>query len=1016
MCTQDEPEQTIYCSANNFNVERSVFNDYGIRIRLVNGSQNDDRHGLSFDFPNHGERERFLAYLNQINWSQNTVKKIIPEHSALWGFTKKYLWWRRAKPDTTSSPREEPQLSEPNENLDKVTTSGFEISKLWGSNYPTAQGSVFVGTYNCSGKGPPDDIRQLRLWIPRPHFNDYRAYEDYPCINDKASLPYDVQLYVIGFQELGQQKNREAWTAALEEHLNSPPPNLLKQRRAATVVTPTTERRTSHSTERIKSDAYYSNSSSTGESKYRLLKSEFMWEIGILVFIKAEQYSEVSNLSCAYEATGLSLAKNVTGKQLGNKGGVGIGFRWRGTTMAFISCHLAARIERVRQRENDYRQILTGLALDTVAPTPRSKPNEGHNCDILSQHDFVWVLGDLNYRTNLSFDEAADLYKQGNWDELCSYDQLLPEKQQRRVLDGFEEPKINFPPTYRYETKGNDLSNKRGQAPSYTDRIMVKSLPGFKGYIKNRYYGCAWELLGSDHRPVSSVYSVVLPFPYIAIPRPVVQTNIPAPTFFANQDQAHYSTPFLVFKEVKITQFQAVSAPPSMFLSFHSELTESNIDAPCSPTIEAHGVTPEQFSALDDLRVEMKNEKRRSKKATRTATGSGSFEKPRTARRPVAKDQSFDDDSDDDEDEDEPCELAAHIFTDFNCFSISGDVDSLPNMDPTRRTLLKLEARYFFDDRLPPLKVSQWDPRWLRHSHVIIIAQHITFPRRKPATVGWAVLPLKDLCDLCAEKTKIDEASEKTEIDGVPSYLKADPLPFQIDLVLGAQPVATMSGYCALRSTNNLDFECARARHPSSAVKTHNRPGINNHEERSSKRPPPPPPRPPTPTDSITTTQDSDTDSDITTTDNVMDSEEPNIDPQAAQAAKEEETLSDFPKKSDGNKSDTTSSRLARFQTRSTYDLSTKGFHSSLSLNHGLILEATCTTEGFEDTTTSSQVSEMSVYTSKTDDCSTNVSLTKPQGNSRDSAAVVHRSDLDELLTPVPFALPTLRPLNNSSS
>ena len=49
--------------------------------------------------------------------------------------------------------------------------------------------------------------------------------------------------------------------------------------------------------------------------------------------------------------------------QLGNKGGCGAGLVWRDTSLGFINCHLAARPERIPQREADYRQIASKLNL-----------------------------------------------------------------------------------------------------------------------------------------------------------------------------------------------------------------------------------------------------------------------------------------------------------------------------------------------------------------------------------------------------------------------------------------------------------------------------------------------------------------------------------------------------------------------------------------------------------------------------------------------------------------------------
>ena len=53
--------------------------------------------------------------------------------------------------------------------------------------------------------------------------------------------------------------------------------------------------------------------------RYVLVASESMWELGIWVFVLATHANEITNVSTAFEATGLSIAKELTGKQLGNK-------------------------------------------------------------------------------------------------------------------------------------------------------------------------------------------------------------------------------------------------------------------------------------------------------------------------------------------------------------------------------------------------------------------------------------------------------------------------------------------------------------------------------------------------------------------------------------------------------------------------------------------------------------------------------------------------------------------------
>ena len=73
---------------------------------------------------------------------------------------------------------------------------------------------------------------------------------------------------------------------------------------------------------------------------------------------------------------------------MGNKGACGASLSFVDcSSVAFVSCHLAARPERVKQRNDDYRAICRGLNL-----------GGDRNLGLPDQFDHVFWLGDLNYR------------------------------------------------------------------------------------------------------------------------------------------------------------------------------------------------------------------------------------------------------------------------------------------------------------------------------------------------------------------------------------------------------------------------------------------------------------------------------------------------------------------------------------------------------------------------------------------------------------------------------------------
>lgn len=153
--------------------------------------------------------------------------------------------------------------------------------------------------------------------------------------------------------------------------------------------------------------------------------------------------------------------------QLGNKGGCGAGLVWRDTSLGFINCHLAARPERIPQREADYRQIASKLNLyDTqcwrdelytphhthlVMSPPRPPSCSGANTglDFMHKYEHLFWFGDVNYRVDREFEEAVSMVEAENWKGLLERDQLRLEQAKRRIFVGFQEGDVDFAPTYR---------------------------------------------------------------------------------------------------------------------------------------------------------------------------------------------------------------------------------------------------------------------------------------------------------------------------------------------------------------------------------------------------------------------------------------------------------------------------------------------------------------------------------------------------------------------------------------
>lgn len=110
-----------------------------------------------------------------------------------------------------------------------------------------------------------------------------------------------------------------------------------------------------------------------------------------------------------------------------------------------------------------------------------------------------------------------DLIVARKYSRLLDRDQLAIERSKGVVFSGFQEGKIEFPPTYRM-MRGTDLleySNKKNQNASYTDRILWRPAPSQASRVKLLFYAAVPQLNTSDHRPVCAAFNVETNLPYV---------------------------------------------------------------------------------------------------------------------------------------------------------------------------------------------------------------------------------------------------------------------------------------------------------------------------------------------------------------------------------------------------------------------------------------------------------------------------------------------------------------------
>ncbi|CAR27910.1 hypothetical protein ZYGR_0N03970 [Zygosaccharomyces rouxii] len=289
--------------------------------------------------------------------------------------------------------------------------------------------SVFAGTFNLSGKVPAED---LSSWI----FPEPGRQED---------------MYVIG----------------LEEVVELTPGRML-----------TTDPYLKQHWEKI----ILSHLNSSGERKYGCPWSSQLGAIMLMLFVSETQYPRVKHIEGDVKKTGF-------GGMTSNKGAVAVSFKYSATKFCFLVSHLAAGLENVEQRHNDYKTIVKNIRFPSSLR--------------IRDHDAIIWMGDFNYRILMPNEEVRRLIVERKYGSLFEKDQLNQQMIAGEAFPYYNEMEINFDPTYKFDpgTKTYDTSEKM-RIPAWTDRILSRG-----EVLKQLTYGCAPDILFSDHRPVYATFS-----------------------------------------------------------------------------------------------------------------------------------------------------------------------------------------------------------------------------------------------------------------------------------------------------------------------------------------------------------------------------------------------------------------------------------------------------------------------------------------------------------------------------
>ena len=225
-------------------------------------------------------------------------------------------------------------------------------------------------------------------------------------------------------------------------------------------------------------------------TKYYQLKCMDLVGIYIMVLIKSELKNDIYLLDSNTTKTGVY-------GTMGNKGFFTLTLKCYDNLISFGSGHFEAG-----QSKNDDRIETLNLLLN--------KPiNITDDSGYLTFKDIEnWIiLGDLNFRINLDYEDAYILIREKKYDVLYGLDQFNSVKEHDKFLnDNINENEIRFDPTYKYVKGSNEYAydEDKIRVPAWTDRIFYSK----KKSIKMLTYDSIKNIKYSDHRPVIGTFLV----------------------------------------------------------------------------------------------------------------------------------------------------------------------------------------------------------------------------------------------------------------------------------------------------------------------------------------------------------------------------------------------------------------------------------------------------------------------------------------------------------------------------
>lgn len=209
----------------------------------------------------------------------------------------------------------------------------------------------------------------------------------------------------------------------------------------------------------------------------------------LIVLVQEKHLAYVRNVAVDTVGTGIM-------NKMGNKGAVSVRLDLHSTSICFINAHLAAHQEELERRNEDHDCIFQRTCFQmnmNINSVPKA----------IKDHDHIYFLGDMNYRINPCDMNIRDVASSPDFINLLEHDQLLQQKNQKRIFHKFKEGEITFKPTFKYDTDSDEWdSSEKARQPAWCDRILW-----YGEGINQRVYRSHPELKTSDHKPVSALFT-----------------------------------------------------------------------------------------------------------------------------------------------------------------------------------------------------------------------------------------------------------------------------------------------------------------------------------------------------------------------------------------------------------------------------------------------------------------------------------------------------------------------------